>query len=49
MEQLTMKELAEKSGLSLTRVYKIAQRLGRKPTLTELLSRNRKSGRPNKY
>lgn len=40
-------ELMRKTGKSEVTIYKIAKRLGRKPTLEEL--ENRTSGRPRKY
>lgn len=44
---LTIKELAEMSGKSKVSVYKLARKLGRKPTLEEVVSVKR--GRISKY
>lgn len=44
---LTISELAEKSGKSKVAVYNLAKKLGRKPTLEEIVSVKR--GRISKY
>ena len=44
---MTIKELAEKTNRSVAVIYKVAKRLGRMPTIEEIL--NRKNGRPKKY
>lgn len=46
---MTVQELAEKTNLTERRVYQIAQKLGRLPTLEEIESRKGKRGRPKKY
>lgn len=48
-EKMTVQELAEKTNLTERRVYQIAQKLGRLPTLEEIESRKGKRGRPKKY
>lgn len=45
---MTVKELAKKADCSIFRVYQLAQILGRKPTVEELLQRKGKVGRPPK-
>ena len=44
---MTIQELAEITGRSRVTIYKVARRLGRIPTIEEVL--NRKNGRPRKY
>lgn len=44
---VTAKELAQVCGRSKVTIYKLAKRLGRLPTIDEVL--NRKCGRPQKY
>lgn len=44
---MTIDELAEVTGRSRVTIYKVARRLGRIPTIEEVL--NRKNGRPKKY
>lgn len=44
---MTIKELAEKSGKKKSTIYTFAKRIGRTPTLEEVL--NVKRGRPKKY
>lgn len=44
---MTAKELARITGRTTTVIYKLAKRLGRLPTVKEVL--NRKNGRPKKY
>ena len=46
---MTVQELAEKSNVTESRVYQIAKRLGRLPTVEEIESRKGKRGRPKKY
>lgn len=43
---MTVKELAKAANCSINRVYQLAQALGRKPTVEELLQRKGKCGRP---
>lgn len=42
-----VQELIDKTGRSKTAIYRLAKKLGRLPTVEEIL--NRKNGRPNKY
>lgn len=44
---MTIDELAEKTGKSKVVIYKVAKRLGRIPTIEEIM--NRQVGRPRKY
>jgi DNA-binding transcriptional regulator GbsR (MarR family) len=46
---MTIKELAEETGVTERRVYQIAKKLGRLPTVVEIESRKGKRGRPKKY
>lgn len=46
---MTVKELAEQANVTERRVYQIAKKLGRLPTLYEIESRKGKRGRPKKY
>jgi sugar-specific transcriptional regulator TrmB len=46
---MTVQELAEKTNVTEARVYQIAKRLGRLPTVEEIESRKGKRGRPKKY
>lgn len=46
---MTIKELAEEAGVTERRVYQIAKKLGRMPTIDEIMSRKGKRGRPKKY
>jgi DNA-directed RNA polymerase sigma subunit (sigma70/sigma32) len=48
-EKMTVQELAEETGVTKRRVYQIAQKLGRLPTVAEIESRKGKRGRPKKY
>jgi sugar-specific transcriptional regulator TrmB len=48
-EQMTVKELAELANVTERRVYQIAKKLGRLPTLEEIEERKGKRGRPKKY
>lgn len=45
--KMTVKELAEASGKSRESIYKLARKLGRLPTLEEVIAV--KMGRPRKY
>lgn len=44
---MTVDELAKATGKSKVTIYKVARKLGRLPTVDEVL--NRKVGRPRKY
>ena len=46
---MTVKELAKAANCSQQRVYQMAQKLGRKPTVEELVQRKGKCGRPAKH
>ena len=46
---MTIKELAEETGVTERRVYQLAKQLGRLPTVEEIESRKGKRGRPKKY
>jgi predicted transcriptional regulator len=46
---MTVKELANKCNVTESRVYQIAKRLGRLPTIQEIESQKGKRGRPPKY
>jgi hypothetical protein len=46
---MTVKELAEEANVTERRVYQLAKKLGRLPTIDELESRKGKRGRPKKY
>lgn len=46
---MTVKDLAEQANVTERRVYQIAQRLGRLPTIEEIEERKGKRGRPKKY
>lgn len=46
---MTVKELAEQANVTERRVYQIAKKLGRLPTIDEIESRKGKRGRPKKY
>lgn len=48
-EKMTIKELAEQANVTERRVYQIAKKLGRTPTLEEVKERKGKRGRPRKY
>lgn len=48
-EKMTVKELAEKANVTERRVYQLAKKLGRMPTVSEILERKGKRGRPKKY
>lgn len=44
---MTVKEMANKTGKSTVVIYRLIKRLGRMPTVEEVM--NRKNGRPLKY
>lgn len=44
---MTIEELAKETGKSRVTIYKVAKRLGRIPTIEEIM--NRQTGRPKKY
>jgi response regulator of citrate/malate metabolism len=44
---MTIEELAKETGKSKVVIYKVAKRLGRIPTVEEIM--NRQVGRPKKY
>ena len=46
---MTVQELAEKANVTERRVYQIAKKLGRLPTIAEIEERKGKRGRPKKY
>jgi hypothetical protein len=46
---MTVRELAEEANVTERRVYQLAKKLGRLPTLDEIESRKGKRGRPRKY
>lgn len=46
-ENLSVKELAEKTGRSTQVIYRLIKKLGRVPTIEEII--NRPNGRPRKY
>lgn len=46
---MTVKELSQKCNVTESRVYQIAKRLGRLPTVEEIESQKGKRGRPPKY
>lgn len=46
---MTAKQIAEKAGCSVQRVYQLANQLGRLPTVMEVKDRQGKRGRPNIY
>ena len=46
---MTVQELAEKSNVTERRVYQLAKKLGRLPTIEEIEARKGKRGRPKKY
>lgn len=51
MLYMNVKQIAEKAGVNVQRVYYIKNRLGHLPTVEEVKNykANRKSGRPPKY
>lgn len=48
-QKMTVQELAEQANVTERRVYQMAKKLGRLPTLDEIESRKGKRGRPKKY
>lgn len=46
---MTVQELAEKANVTERRVYQIAKKLGRLPTVAEIEERKGKRGRPQRY
>ena len=48
-KQMTPKELANKTNVSLARVYQLAKKFNRLPTVEEILEKKGKVGRPAKY
>lgn len=46
---MTPKEIAEKANVTERRVYQLAKKLGRLPTVEEIEVRKGKRGRPKKY
>ena len=48
-ERMTVQELAEKTNVTEARVYQLAKKLGRLPTIAEVEERKGKRGRPKKY
>lgn len=46
---MTVQELAKKANVTERRVYQLAKKLGRLPTLAEIEERKGKRGRPKKY
>ena len=47
--KMTPKEIAEKANVTERRVYQLAKKLGRLPTIAEVEERKGKRGRPKKY
>jgi predicted ArsR family transcriptional regulator len=48
-EEMTVQELAEKANVTERRVYQLAKKLNRLPTVEEIEARKGKRGRPKKY
>jgi predicted transcriptional regulator len=46
---MTVKELAKKANVTERRVYQLAKKLNRLPTVEEIQAREGKRGRPKKY
>ncbi|MEE0969873.1 MAG: hypothetical protein U0M06_10925 [Clostridia bacterium] len=46
---MTVKELAEETNVTERRVYQLAKKFGRLPTVEEIEARKGKRGRPKKY
>ena len=46
---MTVQELAENANVTERRVYQLAKKLGRLPTVKEIEARKGKRGRPPKY
>lgn len=49
LQKMTVKELAKKANVCENRIYQLAKKLGRLPTLEEIEERKGKRGRPRKY
>ena len=49
MRYLNVKQIAEKAGVTIKRVYYIKDRLGHLPTVSEVKTYQPKRGRPPKY
>lgn len=49
MLYMNVKQIAEKAGVKVARVYYIKDRLGRLPTVEEVKNYRAKAGRPPKY
>jgi predicted transcriptional regulator len=47
--KMTIQELAKQTNVTESRVYQLAKKLGRLPTVAEIESRKGKRGRPKKY
>ena len=43
------KEIAKQANCSVSRVYQVAKKIGRLPTVEEIANRKNKRGRPTKY
>lgn len=48
-EPMTVRQLADLSGKSISTVYRLARKLSRLPTVEELQAPRQKTGRPRKY
>jgi hypothetical protein len=48
-EKMTVQELAKKANVTERRVYQLAKKFGRLPTVEEIEERKGKRGRPKKY
>ena len=46
---MAVQQLADKTGVSIGRIYQLARRFGRLPTEQEVLERKGKRGKPQKY
>ena len=46
---MTVQEIAKEANVTEARVYQLAKKLGRLPTVEEIESRKGKRGRPKKY
>lgn len=46
---MTVQELAKEANVTVRRVYQLAKKLGRLPTVKEIEERKGKRGRPKKY
>lgn len=47
-DEMTAKEIAEQAGVKLSRVYYIAKRLGKLPSVRDVILYSAKRGRPPK-